>query len=59
MKWHACTLRQCIDLAEKVGIVTEAHLYSGELIVVDGNTKDGTLFTITMSLKEEVNTDGN
>ena len=61
MKWTASTLRLCMDLAEKIGAVSEAHLYSGEFITVDGITHhDGKPFTITMNLKiEEDNTDGN
>lgn len=60
MKFTASTLRLCMDLAEKLGTVTEAHLYSGEFITVDGNThSDGKPFTITMNLKEEEKTDGN
>ena len=59
MKFTASTLRLCMDLAEKLGTVSEAHLYSGEFITVDGITHhDGKHFTITMNLKEE-NTDGN
>ena len=60
MKWNASTLRLCMDLAEKLGTVSEAHLYSGEFITVEGIThSDGKPFTITMNLKEEDKTDGN
>lgn len=59
MKFTASTLRLCMDLAEKLGTVSEAHLYSGEFITVDGITHhDSKPFTITMNLKEE-KTDGN
>ena len=60
MKWSASTLRMCMDMAEKIGTVSEAHLYSGEFITVDGIThSDGKPFTITMNLKEEELKDGN
>ena len=60
MKWNANTLRLCMDLAEKIGTVSEAHLYSGEFITVEGITHMvGKPFTITMNLKEEEKTDGN
>lgn len=60
MKFTASTLRMCMELAERVGTVSEAHLYSGEFITVEGKThNDGKPFSITMNLKEEDKTDGN
>ena len=60
MKFTASNLRMCLDLAEKIGTVVEAHLYSGEFITVDGKTHhDGKPFTITTKLKEEEKINGN
>ena len=60
MKFTATTLRMCMDLAEKIGTVSAAHLYSGEFITVEGKTHhDGKPFSITMNLKKEEETDGN
>ena len=59
MKFTASTLRLCMDLAERIGTVVEAHMYGAEFITVDGQTHDGRVFTITMNVKEEEKTDGN
>ena len=58
MKCTASTLRLCMDLAERVGTVTDAHLYNAEFITVDGETHNGKKFSITLNMKEEEK-DGN
>ena len=35
MKCTAGILRLCIDLAERIGTVTDAHLYNAEFITVE------------------------
>lgn len=57
MKCTAGTLRLCMELAERVGTVTDAHLYNAEFITIDGETSDGKHFSITVSMKEEENKD--
>lgn len=59
MKFTASTLRLCMDLAERIGTVAEAHMYCSEFITVVGQTNDGKKFTITMNMKGEEQTDGN
>lgn len=54
MKFSAMTLRSCIDLAEKIGIITEAHLYGSDYISVEGVThQNGRPFAISMHLRED------
>ena len=58
MKFTGSTLRLCMDLAERIGTVTEAHMYCSEFITVEGQTHNGKKFTITMNMKEEEKNDG-
>lgn len=59
MKFTASTLRLSMDLAERIGTVTEAHLYNSEFITVDGETNKGEKFILTLNMeKEEAKKDG-
>ena len=53
MMFTASTLRLCMELAERVGKVTSAHMYNENFIAVEGTTNDGKAFSITMNAKEE------
>jgi hypothetical protein len=53
MKFTAGTLRLCIELAGRIGEVTDAHLYNSNFISIEGKTSDGNKFGITLGVKEE------
>ena len=40
-------------VAEEVGTVSSAMMYESGFITVDGKTKDGKKFAITLTIKEE------
>ncbi len=40
-------------VAEEVGTVNSAMMYESGFITVDGKTKDGKKFSLTLSIKEE------
>ena len=49
-----------IDVFEKliyigncVGNITRANMYNSEFMTVEGKTKDGKKFSVTLSIKEE------
>jgi hypothetical protein len=44
-----------MDLAERIGTISEAHLYSADFITIDGATHNGKKFSVTLSMKEEEN----
>ena len=53
MKLTANNLRLCMELAERIGTVTEAHMYDAHFISVEGAAGDGSKFTVTVNVKEE------
>ena len=50
---NADMLVEMIRLAEQFGKVTDAHLYHNDFINIEGKTKDGKDFNLSLSIKEE------
>lgn len=46
-----------LHLAGGVGKVSSAMMYDHGFMTVDGNTADGKKYTITLSIKEEIEND--
>lgn len=46
-------LRNLVMVGDYIGIVVSAMMYESGFMTVDGKTKDGKKFTITLSIKEE------
>lgn len=44
---------EMIGTAKKLGVVTDANMYDYNFMTVNGKTKDGTAFTLTLNIKEE------
>ena len=53
MKLTSGTLRLCMELAERIGTVIDAHMYGNSFISVDGESNDGKEFSIALRIKEE------
>ena len=53
MKFSARTLMLCIETAEKMGNVLDAHMYGNELISLDIEASDGTKVSFSLSVKED------
>lgn len=52
MKLSVANLRLCLELAERIGKVTDAHFYNEDFISVEGCANDGQKFTVTLDMKE-------
>ena len=50
---NADIMVEMIRLAEQIGNVEDAHLYNGNFFTIDGKTKDGKKFGMSLSIKEE------
>lgn len=44
---------EMIRLAEQFGKVVDAHIFSADYLSVNGETRDGKEFNLSLSLKEE------
>ena len=46
-------LKDLLDFADKVGVVTKMLCYEDGFLTVEGKTRDGKKFDITLDIKEE------
>jgi hypothetical protein len=44
---------EMIRLAEQIGTVEEAHMYTNDYLYINGETKDGKKFNLSLGLREE------
>ena len=51
-------LHQLIDIGNQLGTVESVHMYDTDFLSVDGKTKEGKKYSLTIHIKEEEN-DGN
>lgn len=47
------TLKNLLDFADKIGVVTQMLCYNDGFLTVEGNTMDGKKFEISLHIKEE------
>lgn len=50
---NADIMVEMIRLAEQIGNVEAAHMYSNGLLSIDGKTKAGKMFGLNLIMKEE------
>lgn len=50
---NADMMVEMIRLAEQFGKVRESHMYHNDYLTVDGVTKDGKKFDLSLMIKEE------
>ena len=49
--------QKLFDIGVKLGNITDAHMYDGEFINIEGMTYEGKKFTISLHIKEEKEND--
>lgn len=50
---NADIMVEMVRLAEQIGKVKAAHMYSNDYISIDGKTKDGKSFNMNLTMEEE------
>ena len=53
------TYRQLLNIACTLGLVHQAFLYKSGFVSIEGTTNEGKEFTLTLTIKEEEENDGN
>ena len=51
-------LKNLLEFADRIGVVDQMHVYDNGFLTVDGKTRDGKKFSISLHF-EEVTEDGN
>ena len=46
-------LKNLLEFADRIGVVVDMHCYENGFLTVDGKTRDGKKFDITLHIKEE------
>ena len=44
---------EVIRLGEQIGMVSDSHMYAGDYFTVEGKTRDGKKFTLSLTMREE------
>lgn len=47
--------QELVEIGRSIGDVTSAHLYDNDFISIEGKTKEGKRFSLTLNITEEVN----